>query len=151
MRMYVEGNIEEFETAPEPFVSGDYRFRVESVETTGDKNGQMYHKIKSVVVEGPTARNKNGEEIDFEGRNFTDILYPPDKQHDMMPQSKDPEWKYKMHQRQLRSFLDAAEVPYDSDGANSEYDDQDFVGLEFGATLGPQRNNPDRIEVKRYF
>ena len=81
-------------------------------------------------------REEKGELIDYAGREFTLIVWPPDED-DRYPDSA---------KSKFRNFLEESSIPWDDEG----YDPDDFVDAEAIVTLAPQKNNPDMMDTKRY-
>lgn len=137
MKQYLP-NIDDFPDAPDPLVDGDYVFESERHEEKTAKDGRTYFKITGRFVNGPAANKQNGEPIDYEGRPFSFVVWPPDA-------SADGDF-YESKARKFKEFLKAGNIPWDEEG----YDDEDFDNATFGLTLGQQKNS-DYKEVKRFF
>jgi len=135
MKMRMPG-IDDFPSAPESYVPGDYMMEIKSYEQSTAKDGRTFFKVTTTILEGPTATNKAGETVSFEGRDFTLIVWPPDA-NDRFPDTS---------KAKFRAFLEEFGIPWDEEG----YDPDDFVGTQAWVTLGPQKNNPEMMEAKRY-
>jgi hypothetical protein len=142
--MYTNKPIDEFQTAPESFVPGRYLMRIKSSTIETAKDTRQFHKVVNEVLEGPTATKANGEPVDYVGREFTDVIFPPD------PNVQSEDWQIEQAERTLRSFLEGYQIPWEEEGSGSTYDTDDFPGAEAWVTLGPQKRNPEMMEVKKY-
>lgn len=139
MRMYTDKPIDDFQTAPEAFVPGKYLMRIKNATVETAKDTRQFFKITNEVIEGPTAKAANGEPIDFTGREFTDVIFPPDA-------ARQPEaWMVEQAERHLRGFLEGYQIPWEG----NEYDTDDFDGAEAWVTLGPRKNS-EYMEAKKY-
>lgn len=134
MKMYMQG-IDDFPQAPSSFVPGKYHMRYKSYEQSTAKDGRTFFKVKAEIIEGPDARDDKGNPIEFAGREFTLMVWPP-SENDRFPDTSKSKFK---------NFLEESGIPWDDEG----YDPDDFEGAEAWVTLGPQKNS-DMMEVKRY-
>lgn len=134
MKMYMPG-IDEFPEAPTGFKPGRYHMRYTAVEQSTAKDGRTFFKVKASIVEGPSVADDKGNAIDYAGREFTLMVWPPDAA-DRFPDSS---------KQKFRNFLEESGIPWDDEG----YDPDDFIGAEAWVTLAPQKNS-DMMDVKRY-
>lgn len=135
MKMRMPG-IDDFPQAPSGYKPGKYQMRYESYEQATAKDGRTFFKVKASIVEGPAVMDDSGNPIDYAGREFTLMVWPPDE-NDRYPESS---------KSKFRNFLEESGIPWDDEG----FDPEDFIGAEAIVTLAPQKNNPDMMDVKRY-
>lgn len=138
MRMHMPG-IDDFPVAPESFVAGKYLMEITGYEEKfSEKTGEPFTSIKLTIEEGPTSTNAKGEPITYEGREFTHVIFPiPEEGED---------WRIESAKRRIRNFLEAFEIPWDDEG----FDFDDAIGCTAWAILGPQKKNPNMMEVKKF-
>jgi len=137
MRMRMPG-IDSFPEAPESFIPGRYLFQIKGYEFATSKDARTYVKVTMLIEEGPTKTASNGEQVDYEGREFTHLFWE-------IPEYGE-DWKIEQAQRQAGNFLTSFEIPFDEDG----FDWDDTIGARAWAQLGPQKRNPEMMEVKRF-
>jgi hypothetical protein len=135
MKMYMPG-IDEFPQAPSGFVAGKYHMRYESYAQETAKDGRTYFKIKASIVEGPSVTDDAGNPVEYAGREFTLMVWPP-SENDRFPDTS---------KSKFRNFLEESGIPWDEEG----YDPDDFIGAEAMVTLAPDKKNPDMMQPKRY-
>lgn len=139
MKMYMPG-IDDFPQAPTGFKPGKYHMRYESSTQETAKDGRTYFKIRASIIEGPSVVDDAGNPIDYNGREFTIVIFMPDAKIQTV------DWQLERSKRELRNFLEESGIPWDEEG----FDPDDFTGAEAMVTLGPRKNNPEMMEVKRF-
>jgi hypothetical protein len=132
-------NIDDFPDAPDALVPGDYVIRVTAYELKTASDGRSFFKLSGSLESGPLAHSKSGDPIDYAGRPYSFTVWPP-SDHDP------PDYADGV-KRKFKAFMVAGNVPWDDEG----FDPDDFVGCTWGIVLGPQKKNPDFMEVKKFF
>ena len=131
-------NIDDFEDAPAPIIDGDYTWECTAYEQAFDKNGSLYFKLSGKFLEGPVATDSKGNAINYEGRDYTVLIFVPDE--DAMS-----EVRLRITQAQFKAFMVSGNIPWDNEG----YDPDDFVSSVFRMRIG-KRKDSDFTEVKRW-